>query len=66
VHAGRRWMRGLRVEGLALSAFVREGAWYLRLQTKGQRKNGCHGSRGRASVENLFPLKCVDRRAWSL
>src|SRR5258708_21952916 len=66
VHAGRRWMRGLRVEGLALSAFVREGAWYLRLQTKGQRKNGCHGSRGRASVENLFPLKCVKRRAWSL
>src|SRR5580704_10815229 len=56
---------GSERRSLDLSAFAREGAWCLRLQTKGQRKGPAVPKLQPSTLRNLFPLKCVERRACS-
>jgi len=61
-----RWIRGLRVEGPCVERFVREGAWYLRCRRRASERMGRPEAVAERSVENLFRLKRVERRSWSL
>jgi len=67
VHAGRRWMRGLRVERPCVERVCERGRMVFAIADEGPAKEWVATEAvDERPVENLFPLKCVERRAWSL
>src|SRR5258708_33823334 len=66
VHAGRRWMRGLRVEGPCVERVCERGRMVFAIADEGPAKEWVPRKPWPSVPGGSVSLRCVERRAWSL